>query len=107
MLQGLDFSWHWNPIIVISLLLLCLLYVVAIRLARRYKPEETLPSYRMIAFASAIILIALVLLTPLDTIAITQLFAAHILQPVTPTTLCSPLFLRGCPALPFTPLVDH
>ncbi len=54
MLQGLDFSWHWNPIIVISLLLLCLLYVVAIRLARRYKPEETLPSYRIIAFASAI-----------------------------------------------------
>lgn len=107
MLQGLDFSWHWNPIIVISLLLLCLLYVVAIRLARRYKPEETLPSYRIIAFASAIILIALVLLTPLDTIARTQLFAAHMIQAVTLTTLCAPLLLAGCPDWLLQPLIDQ
>jgi cytochrome c oxidase assembly factor CtaG len=107
MLQGLDFSWHWNPIIVISLLLLCLLYVVAIRLARRYKPEETLPSYRMIAFASAVILIALVLLTPLDTIARTQLFAAHMIQAVTLTTLCAPLLLAACPDWLLQPLIDQ
>jgi len=107
MLQGLDFSWHWNPIIVISLLLLCLLYVVAIRLARRYKPEETLPSYRIIAFASAIILIALVLLTPLDTIARTQLFAAHMIQAVTLTTLCAPLLLVACPDWLLQPLIDQ
>ena len=107
MLQGLDFSWHWNPIIVISLLLLCLLYVVAIRLAHRYKPEETLPSYRIIAFASAIILIALVLLTPLDTIARTQLFAAHMIQAVTLTTLCAPLLLAACPDWLLQPLIDQ
>jgi cytochrome c oxidase assembly factor CtaG len=107
MLQGLDFSWHWNPIIVISLLLLCLLYVVAIRLARKYKPEETLPSYRIIAFASAIILIALVLLTPLDTIARTQLFAAHMIQAVTLTTLCAPLLLAACPDWLLQPLIDQ
>lgn len=107
MLQGLDFSWHWNPIIVISLLLLCLLYVVAIWWARRYKPEETLPSYRIIAFASAIILIALVLLTPLDTIARTQLFAAHMIQAVTLTTLCAPLLLAACPDWLMQPLIDQ
>jgi putative membrane protein len=107
MLQGLDFSWHWNPIIVISLLLLCLLYVVAIRLAHRYKPEETLPSYRILAFVSAIILIALILLTPLDTIARTQLFAAHMIQAVTLTTLCAPLLLVACPDWLLRPLIDQ
>lgn len=107
MLQGLDFSWPWNPIIMVSLLLLCLLYAVAVLLARRYKPEETLPSYRILAFVSAIILIALVLLTPLDTIARTQLFAAHMIQAVTLTTLCAPLLLAACPDWLLQPLIDQ
>ncbi|HYL42699.1 MAG TPA: cytochrome c oxidase assembly protein [Ktedonobacteraceae bacterium] len=91
----------------VSLLLLCLLYAVAVLLARRYKPEETLPSYRILAFVSAIILIALVLLTPLDTIARTQLFAAHMIQAVTLTTLCAPLLLAACPDWLLQPLIDQ
>ena len=107
MLQGLNFSWSWSPIILIGLLLLCLLYAVAIRLTHRRVPDETLPPYRIIAFTSAIILMALVLLTPLDTIARTQLFAAHMIQAVTLTTLCAPLLLAACPDWLLLPLVEN
>src|SRR5947209_14100293 len=105
MLIGLNYSWHWSPIILSSLLLLCLLYFVGIALARKYTPQATFSSYRLLAFIAAIVIFALVLLTPLDTIARTQLFTAHMIQAVAITTLCSPLLLAACPDWLLQPLV--
>jgi len=105
MLNGLDFSWHWSPITLIGLILLCLLYAVGIGLARRHNPQATLNNYRLAAFIAAILLMALVFLTPLDTIARTQLFAAHMIQAVTLTTLCSPLLLASCPDWLLQPII--
>src|SRR5437660_8999253 len=107
MLNGLNFSWHWSPITLIGLVILCLLYAGGIRFARRHNAHATLKGYRVMAFIAAILVLALVLLTPLDTIARTQLFAAHMIQAVTLTTLCAPLLLVACPDWLLRPLIDH
>src|SRR5437899_2247837 len=93
MLNGLNFSWHWSPITLIGLVILCLLYAGGIRFARKRNTQATLKGYRLMAFIVAILLIVVVLLTPFDTIARTQLFAAHMIQAVVLTTLCAPLLL--------------
>src|SRR5437016_4022467 len=105
MLIGLDYAWHWSPLILIGLLLLCLLYSVGIWLARKHTPQAALSRYRLLAFATAIVILALVLLTPLDSIARTQLFVAHMIQAVALTTLCAPLLLAACPDWLLQPLI--
>jgi cytochrome c oxidase assembly factor CtaG len=107
MLNGLDFSWHWSPFTLIGLLLLCLLYGAGIWRASKRGAHLPLKNYRVAAFIVAIALIALVLLTPLDTIARTQLFAAHMLQAVILTTLCAPLLLASCPDWLLQPIVEQ
>jgi putative membrane protein len=103
----LNFSWHWSPITLVGLVILCLLYVGGIRFARRNNPQAELKSYRLMAFIAAILVIAIVLLSPLDTIARTQLFAAHMLQAVALTTLSAPLLLAACPDWLLQPLIDQ
>src|SRR5437588_5154511 len=98
MLNGLNFSWHWSPITLIGLVILCLLYAGGIRFARKHNSHVALKGYRLMAFIAAILLIAVVLLTPFDTISRTPLFAAHMLKAVVLTTLCAPLLLAACPA---------
>src|SRR5437868_8207955 len=107
MLNGLNFSWHWSPITLIGLVILCLLYAGGIRFARRHNAHATLKGYRVMAFITAVLVIAIVLLTPLDTIARTQLFAAHMLQAIALTTLCAPLLLAACPDWLLQPLIDQ
>ncbi|TMC18397.1 MAG: cytochrome c oxidase assembly protein [Chloroflexi bacterium] len=107
MLNVLNFSWHWSPITLIGLVILCLLYAGGIRFARRHNAHATLKGYRVLAFIAAILVLAIVLLTPLDTIARTQLFAAHMIQAIALTTLCAPLLLAACPDWLLQPLVDQ
>src|SRR5207248_7360515 len=96
MLYGLNFTWHWSPITLTGLIVLCLLYLFGILRVRRKHPQETpLHIRRVAAFIVAVLAIALLLLTPLDTIARTQLFSAHMLQAVTLITLCAPLLIRS------------
>lgn len=105
MFYGLNFAWHWSPITLAGLVLACLLYIFAIRRARRDKPEEKpLQTRRVVAFFAAIAIIALLLLTPVDTIVRTQLFLAHMFQAVTLITVCAPLLLYACPAWLVQPL---
>ena len=105
MFYGLNFAWHWSPITLAGLVLACLLYIFAIRRVRRDKPEEKpLQTRRVVAFFVAIVIIALLLLTPVDTIARTQLFLAHMFQAVTLITVCAPLLLYACPAWLVQPL---
>lgn len=98
MLYGLDISsWHWSPLALAGLLILCLLYALGVWRANRQPGNAPIKGYHILAFVTAIGLIVLVLLTPFDTIARTQLFAAHMVQAVVLTTLCAPLLLASCP----------
>lgn len=105
MFGGLNFAWHWSPLTLAFLVLLCLLYGFGICQVRRNSPtKKPLKTTQVVAFVSAIVLMALVLLTPVDTIARTQLFAAHMVQAVVLTTLCAPLLLFACPDWLLLPL---
>jgi putative membrane protein len=105
MVYGLNFTWHWSPITLTGLIVLCLLYFFGIRRVHRKHPQETpLQIRRIAAFIVAVLAIALLLLTPLDTIARTQLFSAHMLQAVTLITLCAPLLIYACPSWLVQPL---
>jgi cytochrome c oxidase assembly factor CtaG len=106
MWNGLDLSWPWNPIPLIGLILLCLLYGFGIMQAHKSgKQNGPLKKIRIVAFITAVLLMAIVFLTPLDTIARTQLFSAHMMQAVTLTTFCAPLLLFATPAWLIQPLL--
>ena len=107
MSDNLNFTWHWSPFTMIGLLLLCLIYIIGLRVAGRNSTHPPLEKRRIAAFISAIVLITLMLLTPIDMIARTQLFTAHMLQVVVLVTLCSPLLLYSCPPWLVQPVVDN
>ncbi len=106
MLGGLSLTWHWSPGTICFLLVLCLLYLFGLRRASTRKEQRgRIKVYHKVSFFSAIILMALILLTPIDTIARTQLFSVHMAQAVILTTVCAPLILLGCPAALLDPFV--
>ncbi len=108
MFGGLNFSWHWSPVTLAGLVALCLLYGLGIRYLHRRGPGETpLQARRIVAFVVGIALMALMLLTPIDTIARTQLFSFHMAQVVVLTTLCAPLLLYATPAWLWQPIFEH
>ena len=101
MFDGLSLSWPWSPGVAIFLLVMVLLYIRGVRrvqLLNKKDPQESLVTRRQMSlFSAGIIVLALLLLTPFDTIARTQLFSVHMAQAVTITTICAPLILGGCP----------
>src|SRR5260370_5046376 len=98
MFYGLNFAWHWSPITLAGLIVVCLLYIFAIRWARRENAQEKpLPARRVVSFIVAVSAIALMLLTPIDTIARAQLFSVHMFQAVMLITLCAPPLLYALP----------
>jgi cytochrome c oxidase assembly factor CtaG len=104
----LNLSWHWSPIALIGLVMLCLLYAFGIRQARKGNVQGTpLQKRRIVAFIVAVVMMAVVFLTPIDTIARTQLFFMHMVQAVTLTTVCAPLLLYACPAWLLQPLLNQ
>src|SRR5690242_9109945 len=96
MLGALSWVWPANYGALVVLLLFCVLYVLGVRSARLRGEGDAIKNYHMVAFFSAIVLAALLLLTPIDTISRTQLFSVHMLQAVTLITVCTPLLLLGC-----------
>jgi len=104
MFYGLSSTWPVNPEAIGVLLLLVAAYLL--RLGRMRMQQETVSAYRIIAFFSGIILAALMLLTPIDTIGRTQLFTVHIAAIVILITVCSPLLLAGCPPIVLQPLIE-
>ena len=105
MFYGLNLVWHWSPITLVGLIMLCLLYIFSIRWARRNNPgEKPLQTRRVVAFIVAVAVIALLLLTPIDMIARTQLFSVHMFQAVTLITVCAPLLLYSFPVWLVQPL---
>lgn len=108
MLDGLNLTWHWSPITLVSLVIVCLCYFLGIWRARRKNPTGTpLLARHIVAFVIAIALMALMLLTPVDSIARTQLFIAHMSQVIILTTLCAPLLLYACPAWLLQPFFEN
>ena len=106
MLAGLSLAWPFNPGVILFLLLLIALYMMGLRYARRHPvQEDAVNSRHIIAFGSVIAIMATVLLTPIDTIARTQLFSVHMAQLVLLTTLCAPLLLLSTPASLLRPLL--
>jgi len=110
MLNGLALTWTWSPGAMFFLLVLCLLYLWALRRAQRHlrdNPEEQpVSAYRVAAFFSGIGIVALLVLSPINTIARTQLLSVHFAQIVILTSVCAPLVLAGCPATLLRPLVE-
>src|SRR5258708_2350441 len=107
MIDGLSLIWPWNPGALVFLIFLSLFYLVALRQAHRRTASATpVKRYQVVSFFSAIIIMALLLLTPIDTIARTQLFSVHMAQTVLLTTLCAPLILWGCPEPLLRPLFE-
>jgi cytochrome c oxidase assembly factor CtaG len=108
MFAGLDLSWQWSPGTLLVIILLCLLYGLGIRQVRKNDAQDKpLKKYHLAAFIVAIIAMAGVLLTPIDTIARTQSFFFHMVQVVVLTTLCAPMLLFACPAWLLQPLLQQ
>ena len=106
MWNGLDLSWPWNLVPLIGLILLCLGYGFGMsRVSKSEKQHMAFKKSRLGAFIAAVLLVAIVYLTPLYTIARTQLFFAHMVQAVTLTTFCAPLLLLAVPAWLVEPLL--
>ena len=107
MLAGLSLFWPFNPGVMLFLLLLVALYLLGLRRARQHPVQDNVVTRRQIvAFFVAIVVMAIVLLTPIDTIARTQLFSVHMAQLVLLTTLCAPLILFSTPASLLRPFVS-
>src|SRR5215467_6076556 len=108
MLYGLDFSWHWSPGVLIVIILLCLFYFLGIsRVRKNNAQDKPLKHVQVVAFVVAIVAMACLLLTPIDTIARTQSFFFHMVQVVVLTTLCAPLLLFACPSWLIQPLLGQ
>ncbi len=109
MFDGLSLSWPWSPGVILFLLAMIVLYILGLRRVQRLHkkdPQEPLVTKTQKSlFFSGIGLLAILLLTPLDTIARTQLFSVHMAQAVTITTICAPLILAGCPAVLLRPVL--
>src|SRR5260221_1463906 len=94
----LNLSWHWSPIALIGLVMLCLLYAFGIRQARKGNVQGTpLQKRRIVAFIVAVVMMAVVFLTPIDTIARTQLFFVPMVQAVTFTRRLGPQLFEPVP----------
>jgi cytochrome c oxidase assembly factor CtaG len=107
MILGLNLTWHWSPGALIFIILLCLLYGLAIQYGQRRDPQQAvIKPHHLVAFGTCIVIMALLLLTPFDTLARTQLFAAHMVQVVFLVTLCAPLFLLACPEWLWQPVLQ-
>jgi putative membrane protein len=105
-MDGLSSAWPWNPGVLLFLLAFCLLYVLGLRSAlRRTSQDAPVKAYHIACFFAAVVIMAPVLLTPIDTIARTQLFSIHMAQVVVLTTICAPLVLAGSPARLLRPFV--
>jgi putative membrane protein len=104
MFDGLSSTWPWNPGALVILVLFVVFYLLGLR--RLHAQHESVSLTRIIAFFSGIIIAALLLLTPVDTIGRTQLFTVHMAQAVILITLCSPLLLAGSPAMLLQPLIE-
>lgn len=103
--DGINLTWHWSPYSLAGLLLFCLAYVVTLWWMHKRRPQERSIKKRQIAwFAGGVLIMALFLFTPIDMVARTQLFLAHMFQVVFIITFAVPCFLFAFPDWLFDPV---
>ena len=102
MFNGLSRADSWSLGVAIVLITFCVLYLIVLRLAfvraKRAAESRPISVVRIISFFTGILLAAILLLSPINTIARTQLFSMHMAQAVALTTICAPLVIFGWPA---------
>jgi putative membrane protein len=91
-------AWNLDPLTLAGLVaLLAGFWVVTGPLTRRYVPDQRLSRGRVLAFLSGWVLLALVVVTPVDTLGRYYLFSAHAFQVFVIATCVAPLLLAGVP----------
>ncbi len=99
-MKQLPSPWAWalDPATILFLVVLLGAYLAAIGpLRTRYQPDEPVARKHVIAFVSGWALLALSVLTPLDTLGRYYLFTAHTLQLFIIITAVAPLLMMGLP----------
>lgn len=94
-------SWNWRPEVILSLLLVGVLYGVGWwRLRRKRRRDRGVANgWRLTAYLAGLLLIALALLSPIETLA-GQFFFMHMIQHLLLIMLAPPLLMLANP-LPF------
>lgn len=99
-MKQLPSPWTWalDPATILFLVVLLGAYLAAIGPLRpRYQADEPVARKHVIAFVSGWALLALSVLTPLDTLGRYYLFSAHTLQLFIIITAVAPLLMMGLP----------
>mgnify|MGYP001113214468 CR=1 FL=1 len=100
--RALLLSWEWRLEVIIPVLLLGVLYTAGwrrLRFRRRRRPAQMANGWRLVAYWAGLILIALALLSPIETLS-GQLFLMHMIQHLLLVMFAPPLLLLANP-LPF------
>lgn len=91
-------TWNLDPAVLLALALLLGGYLYTVGpLNRRVAPEEPTPRSRMLAYIGGWLVLALSLISPLDTLGRYYSFASHSLQLFLIITAAAPLMLIGIP----------
>lgn len=91
-------TWALDPATILFLIALLAAYFVAIGPLRpRYQPDHPVARNRVVAFISGWALLALSVLSPLDTLGRYYLFSAHSAQLFIIITAVAPLLMIGLP----------
>jgi putative membrane protein len=92
-------SWNVDALVILNLCLLGWLYALGLRrLRKRPTRNRSLRGWQATAFYSSLVLIAVVLLSPLDGLS-EQLGSAHMVQHMLLMVVAAPLFIYGLPRL--------
>ncbi|HEV2236259.1 MAG TPA: cytochrome c oxidase assembly protein [Ktedonobacterales bacterium] len=96
--RAVALGWNWDPAVLLGLTALCAAYYAAV-VPRRGRAQPGAPATRrqVAMFSAGVAVLALTLITPLDTLGRTALFSAHMVQLMLLNTLVAPLLLLGLP----------
>ena len=89
-----DTSWTFEPGAILAMTLITAAYVVRWRRARSAAGPAAAPGWRLLSFASGILLLAVALVSPVDRLA-EQAFSLHMVQHLLLVDLASVLMILG------------
>lgn len=93
-------SWSLEPWVIVPMVIATAMYAIGVRRLRRGgRARRLLPRWRIAAFAMGVFLMAVALVSPLDTLG-SALFAAHMAQHEVMIVLAAPLLVFGMPLVP-------
>lgn len=93
-----DLSWNLDPVVLLGIVALCAGYYAIVGPLRvRYGWGAPATRRQIVWYAAGIALLAVALITPLDTLGRTTSFAVHMLQLMVLSTAVGPLLLLGLP----------